>query len=106
MSPSGSGWFSCACGCSVGQAAEGGKLSLYLRHTQTEFFSVGKYLVLGALVSALFQTLDRSFPWGNGGDGLFLPLLVLMGMAFFSLFAPPPTRWLPGALPDSSPWGP
>ena len=62
---------------------EGGKLSLYLRHTQTEFFSVGKYLVLGALVSALFQTLDRSFPWGNGGDGLFLPLLVLMGMAFF-----------------------
>lgn len=83
MSPSGSGWFSWACGCSVGQAAEGGKLSLYLRHTQTEFFSVGKYLVLGALVSALFQTLDRSFPWGNGGDGLFLPLLVLMGMAFF-----------------------
>ena len=83
LSPSGSGWFSCACGCSVGQAAEGGKLSLYLRHTQTEFFSVGKYLVLGALVSALFQTLDRSFPWGNGGDGLFLPLLVLMGMAFF-----------------------
>ena len=83
LSSSGSGWFSCACGCSVGQAAEGGKLSLYLRHTQTEFFSVGKYLVLGALVSALFQTLDRSFPWGNGGDGLFLPLLVLMGMAFF-----------------------
>ena len=39
--------------------------------------------MLGALVSALFQTLDRSFPWGNGGDGLFLPLLVLMGMAFF-----------------------
>lgn len=29
LSPSGSGWFSCACGCSVGQAAEGGKLSLY-----------------------------------------------------------------------------
>lgn len=28
LSPSGSGWFSCACGCSVGQAAEGGKLSL------------------------------------------------------------------------------
>ena len=56
---------------------------LYLRHTQTEFFSVGKYLVLGALVSALFQPLDRSFPWGNGGDGLFLPLPVLMGMAFF-----------------------
>ena len=26
--------------------------------------------------------------------------------SFFSLFAPPPTRWLPGALPDSSPWGP
>ena len=52
-----------------------------------------------------------SSPWtghfrGERRDGLFLPLLVLMGMAFFSLFAPPPTRWLPGGFAGQFPWGP
>ena len=69
LSPSGSGWFSWACGCSVGQAAEGGKLSLYLRHTQTEFFSVGKYLVLGALVSACSSPWTGHFRGGTAGMG-------------------------------------
>ena len=43
----------CTCG-SGGQAAEGwrGALLGYLRHTQTEFFTVGKYLTAGAFVSA------------------------------------------------------
>ncbi len=68
MSPSGSGWFSCACGCSVGrqQRAESSPSISAIRKRS---FQCWKYLVLGALVSALFQTLDRSFPWGTAGMG-------------------------------------
>ena len=75
----------CACGCYSGTLPPGweGKLLLYFRHAQTEFFNVGKYLLLGAFVSALFQTLGGSLSQRQGGDGLLAPLLVMMGMAFF-----------------------
>ena len=53
-----------------------------MRHAQSEFFSVGKYLLIGAFVSALFQTLGSGLPWKNGTSGLLLPLLLMMLMAF------------------------
>ncbi len=75
----------CTCGCYNGTIPTGmpGKLLAYIRHAQSEFFSVGKYLLIGAFVSALFQTLGRDVDWGKGGSGLLLPLLIMMGMAFF-----------------------
>lgn len=74
----------CACGCYDGKLPSGfwGKFTVYMRHAQSEFFSVGKYLLIGAFVSALFQTLGSGLPWKNGTSGLLLPLLLMMLMAF------------------------
>lgn len=75
----------CACGCYDGAAASvglKGKLELFLRHSQAEFFSVGKFLVLGASVSALLQAAGlRSFSVANG-TGFALSLAVMMILAF------------------------
>ena len=75
----------CACGCYSGTLPAGwkGKALLYFRHAQTEFFSVGKYLLLGGFISALFQTLGGNLALSQGRNGLLLPLLLMMVMAFF-----------------------
>ena len=72
----------CTCG-SGGQSAEGwrGALLGYLRHTQTEFFTVGKYLAAGAFVSAIMQSPTKKLPLTNS-SGLLLPLLSMMALAF------------------------
>ena len=71
----------CACG-SGGQTVDGwrGELLRYLRHTQTEFFNVGKYLTAGAFVSAVMQSLTKKLPLS--GTGLLLPMLSMMALAF------------------------
>lgn len=71
----------CGCGCLTDPGA--GKLETFLLHAQSEFFSVGKYLLLGAFVSSLFQTLGSGWTRGGTGGGLLPSLLVMMGMAFF-----------------------
>lgn len=58
-----------------------GALLGYLRHTQTEFFTVGKYLTAGAFVSAIMQSLTKKLPLTNS-SGLLLPLLSMMALAF------------------------
>lgn len=74
----------CGCGCAADPGA--GKLESFMLHAQSEFFSVGKYLLLGAFVSALFQTMGAGLSRTGAGDGLLLPLLLMMAMAFlFSL---------------------
>lgn len=75
----------CSCGCYEGmQNVTGwkGKLSLFLRHSQAEFFQVGKYLLIGALVASVFQvTITKALPMDRGTD-FAIALLVMMGMAF------------------------
>ncbi|WP_294855843.1 permease [uncultured Oscillibacter sp.] len=74
----------CGCGCAADTGA--GKLESFMLHAQSEFFSVGKYLLLGAFVSALFQTMGAGLSRTGAGEGLLLPLLLMMAMAFlFSL---------------------
>ncbi len=74
----------CGCGCAVDPKS--GKLESFLLHAQSEFFSVGTYLLLGAFVSALFQTMGAGLSQTGAGEGLLLPLLLMMAMAFlFSL---------------------
>jgi len=76
----------CSCGCyqeadsvSSGKA----KFSLFIRHSQAEFFSVGKFLLIGTFVSSLFQTAGAgTFGSGQSGAGLALSMLVMMAMAF------------------------
>lgn len=74
----------CACGCE--DAADGSglrqKLQAFLRHAQTEFFSVSQYLILGALIASVIQSLSPAFFSAGTGGGLGVSILVMMAMAF------------------------
>ena len=75
----------CNCGCYMGDvpASAWGKAMLFLRHSQAEFFGVGKYLVIGSLVAAAVQTLGIGlFQSAPGGANMALSILTRMGMAF------------------------
>ena len=76
----------CSCGCY--EDAESittlkGKLGLFMRHSQAEFFSVGKYLVIGTLIASLFQIIGTGiFTTAQSGAGLMMSILIMMTMAF------------------------
>jgi uncharacterized membrane protein YraQ (UPF0718 family) len=76
----------CSCGCY--EDAESvttfrGKVGLFLRHSQAEFFSVGKYLVIGTFISSLFQVMGtRTFTAAQSGTGLAISIIIMMVMAF------------------------
>lgn len=75
----------CSCGCYSGAASASGargKLDLFIRHSQAEFFNVGKYLMAGAFISAFFQTIGTKSLSVQGGTGFALSLLVMILMAF------------------------
>lgn len=74
----------CACGCYLGPAPAAGiksKLSLFIRHSRAEFFDVGKYLMIGAFFSAVFQISGIGSPGTNSGS-FALSLLIMMLIAF------------------------
>ncbi|MHB8075999.1 permease [Desulfosporosinus fructosivorans] len=75
----------CNCGCyedSESITTLKGKLALFIRHSQAEFFDVGKYLLIGAFVSSVFQTMiTKAFSIQSSAD-FAVSLLVMMGMAF------------------------
>lgn len=75
----------CNCGCYEGlEATEGflGKAALFLRHSQIEFFNVGKYLMIGAFVTAVLQTgLSSSFAARSSSD-FAVAVGMMMLMAF------------------------
>ncbi|MDR1217096.1 MAG: permease [Oscillospiraceae bacterium] len=61
----------------------GGRLGLFLRHAQAEFWDVGKYLVAGTFVSAAFQSAGlRLFAQARGGWGLAASVAVMMAAGF------------------------
>ncbi|MFA9381251.1 MAG: permease [Acetanaerobacterium sp.] len=75
----------CACGCYEDVErikTMRGKLGLFIRHAQAEFFNVGKYLMIGALISSIFQTLSAQTLSLQGGAGLAVSLFIMMAMAF------------------------
>lgn len=75
----------CSCGCYDGVASMPGvkgKLGLFVRHSQAEFFNVGKYLLTGAFISAFFQTIGTRSLSVQNGAGFALSLLVMIIMAF------------------------
>lgn len=76
----------CSCGCyEQGEIGIGfsGKAALFLRHSQAEFFSVGKYLLIGTFVAAAFQAVGTDiFTAAQSGAGLALSILIMMLMAF------------------------
>jgi uncharacterized membrane protein YraQ (UPF0718 family) len=76
----------CSCGCY--EDAESvttfrGKAGLFIRHSQAEFFNVGKYLVIGTFIASIFQTLGTgAFTAAQSGAGLAASILIMMAMAF------------------------
>lgn len=57
----GGGFAYCTCGCYEEGETKGGfagTFRLFLRHAQLEFYSVGKYLLIGIFISSLFQVMD------------------------------------------------
>ncbi|WP_347489233.1 permease [Desulfoscipio sp. XC116] len=83
--PSGFDGIMCSCGCYEGAeniTTFGGKLSLFIRHSQAEFFNVGKYLMIGAFVASVLQTtITKAIYLQNSAD-FAVSLLVMMLMAF------------------------
>lgn len=76
----------CACGCyedSQNVTSLAGKLVLCLRHGQSEFFQVGKYLLIGILAVASFQALgDGQTALTQYRGGLAVSILFMMAAAF------------------------
>jgi uncharacterized membrane protein YraQ (UPF0718 family) len=75
----------CSCGCYEG--AENitgwkGKVGLFIRHSQAEFFNVGKYLMIGAFVASVFQTTVTKGISLQNGKNFAGSLFVMMVMAF------------------------
>lgn len=75
----------CSCGCYEGTESITtlkGKVGLFIRHSQAEFFNVGKYLMIGAFIASLFQlTITKGITFQKG-VGFAGSLLVMMVMAF------------------------
>ena len=76
----------CSCGCYEDVESIptfSGKLGLFLRHSQAEFFSVGKYLVIGIFIATVFQVLGTGiFTAAQRGADLAMSIVIMMGMAF------------------------
>lgn len=58
------------------------RLSQVLSHAIEEFFSVGKYLVLGAFIAACMQTFIPTSSLLNLGSNPIMASLVMIGLAF------------------------
>lgn len=70
----------CSCGCY--EDAESittfkGKIGLFFRHSQAEFFNVGKYLVIGTIIASIFQVAGTGvFTTARNGKGLAVSILI------------------------------
>ena len=59
------------------------RLACFFRHSQAEFFSVGKYLVIGTFIASIFQVLGTGiFTAAQHGAGWAASILIMMVMAF------------------------
>ncbi len=76
----------CSCGCyedADSITSFKGKIGLFVRHSQAEFFSVGKYLVIGTFISSIFQTMGtKLFTDVQDSAGLAISIIIMMIMAF------------------------
>lgn len=76
----------CSCGCyddTTYNSTPFGKFKLFLRHSQVEFFSVGKYLIIGIGIASVFQVMGGGiFESAQKGTGLAVSITVMMGMGF------------------------
>ena len=77
--------FSCKCGyCGDTESAKGiwSKIEAIFNHAGVEFFDVGRYLITGALLSSIFQTMIPKDIIAHTGGGYALSLMIMMLCAF------------------------
>lgn len=60
-----------------------GKLGMLIRHAGMEFFNVGSYIVVGALITSSLQTFISGGMLSMAGISHFVELLVMLGAAVF-----------------------
>ena len=53
-----------------------------ISHTIDEFFSVGKYLIMGALIASAMQTYIKTSTLVSIGHGQYSAILLMMVLAF------------------------
>lgn len=76
----------CSCGCY--EDAESittfkGKIGLFLRHSQAEFFNIGKYMLMGTFIASLFQVFGSDlFTIAQNNTGMAISISIMMIMAF------------------------
>lgn len=76
----------CNCGCyenteSITSFSK--KMDLLIRHSQAEFFNVGKYLVIGTFIVSIVQVLGTEiFTNAQSGAGLTVSIIIMMVMSF------------------------
>lgn len=58
------------------------KFSDMVRHTLDEFFSVGKFFIIGALIAAAMQTFVKTSTLLSLGDGPIMSIIIMMALAF------------------------
>jgi uncharacterized membrane protein YraQ (UPF0718 family) len=72
----------CGCGYNHQYGLKKSKLSNVLEHTTIEFFDISKYLIIGAILSSLFQTIvPRSIITPLGKHNLY-SIIAMMLLAF------------------------
>ncbi|WP_101698064.1 permease [Clostridium minihomine] len=75
----------CSCGCYEGAENVNSpkeKISLILRHSQAEFFSVAKYLTIGAFLAAVFQIAVTNTLMIQTHTDFALSLVLMMALGF------------------------
>lgn len=72
----------CGCGSRYNHQKNKNKLITILDQTNIELYNIGKYLIIGAFLSAAFQTMvPRNFLLSFGQNRM-LSVIVMMGLAF------------------------
>ncbi|MDF2949913.1 MAG: putative permease [Sedimentibacter sp.] len=75
----------CSCGCYENNEANSTakvKINLFIRHSQMEFFSVGKYLIIGTMISAIIQTFGLNKLTVQSETGYTISIIIMMFLAF------------------------
>lgn len=74
----------CTCGCCTNTTATGAKAKFiqFITHAQSDFFDVGKYLVLGAGISSVIQIMCKNLSFTSSSGNLLGSIIVMMTMAF------------------------
>lgn len=76
---------SCGCGHELGHKKTGfwSNIESIIRHSSEEFFSVGKYLIIGASIAAAVQAFFPREILSSIGQNTVLSIVVMMAFAYF-----------------------